>query len=221
MSTSPELKLLWWNIKDLIPYELNAKKHEKEQVKRIAKAISLHGFDQPIVVDKNGVIIKGHGRRLAVLELGTGYRHWPMVPVVQHKHLNPDEVKAMRLADNRVAVGDLDSELLRADLATMDAEALKGIFDDKELLFGTADLGEMNAGVFVDDMDGVLAEQKAELEEKVAATAGGRVTLAKAFGFKDIPAAAQIAITALMAKAEALTGLKNQEALVAFAHQLG
>lgn len=214
MTAPKPLKVALWPVGDITPYELNAKKHEKDQVKRIAEAIRRHGWDVPIVVDRHGVIIKGHGRRLAALELGL-----EKVPVIVREDLSPDEVKAARLADNRVAIGDYDTDMLRAEIASID-ESLKGIFDDKELEFLVADLGTVDTGVFVDDMDGVLAEQKAELEAKSEAASKGRVTLTRAFGFKDIPAAAQIVITALMAKAEAATGLKNEEALIAWAQKL-
>jgi ParB-like chromosome segregation protein Spo0J len=53
------------NPKDLVPYSKNAKKHPSEQVKRIAKSIKEFGFRQPIVIDKDNVVIIGHGRLLA------------------------------------------------------------------------------------------------------------------------------------------------------------
>jgi hypothetical protein len=201
-------------VKDLIPYDNNVKKHDKDQVKKIAEAIRRHGFDVPIVVDRDGVIIKGHGRRLAAIELGL-----EKVPVLIRDDLSPDQVKAARLADNRVAIGDIDPEMLRIELATLE-EDMKGIFDAKELEFMDADLGEVNTGVFVTDMDAVMTEQKADLDARADAAAKSRVAVSKAFGFKDIPATGQLAITKLMAKAESETGLKNEEALIAWAGAL-
>ena len=55
------------------------------------------GFDQPIVVDKDHVIIKGHGRRLAALEL-----KMDVVPVVVRADLSPEQCMASRIADNHV-----------------------------------------------------------------------------------------------------------------------
>lgn len=153
MTTEPKIVLEHMPPKDLTPYDLNAKKHDKNQVAKIAQAIARFGFDQPIVVDRNGVIIKGHGRRLAAIELGL-----KTVPVWVRRDLTPDEVRAARLADNRVALSDLDTELLRADLSTMESDLLGGIFDDKEIDFGTSDLGLMNEGIFETDMDAVLEE---------------------------------------------------------------
>lgn len=214
MSAESKLKIELWSPDDCIPYDNNVKIHDPASVAKIAEAISRFGWDQPIVVDRNGVIIKGHGRRLAAKLLGR-----TEVPVLVRKDLTPEQVKAARLSDNRVAISDIDPEMLRAELAGIE-DQLKGIFDDKELTFMTADLGTMNADVFVTDMDAVLTEQKASIEAKASAAAAGEMPIAKAFGFPKIPASGQLAITAMMAKAEAATGLKNAEALVAFASSL-
>lgn len=211
-TTKPKIEMR--PLADVIPYEMNVKKHGPDQVKKIAESIRRFGWDQPIVVDKFGVIIKGHGRHAAATLLGL-----EQVPVWVRADLTPDEVKASRLADNRVAISDIDNEMLQAELASIEM-GLDGIFDDKELEFLEADLGAMDDGAFVDDMDRVVAEQKAEIGAKSDAAAGARVPLSKAFGFKNIPGAAQIAITNMMAKAVAATGLAGEAALVAWAASL-
>lgn len=197
-----ESKLEKWAIEDLIPYELNAKKHEKDQVKRIAQSIKQFGFDQPIVVDQYGVIIKGHGRRLACMELGM-----KEVLVLVRYDLTPDQVKASRLADNRAALGDLDTSKFMADLAEFNADLLDGIFDAKEIDFGTADLGEMDTGAFMDDMDKVLEDQEKDLEQRTAAAGEARVTIARAFGFKDVSVDTSRAIAKLLVRAESETDM--------------
>ena len=63
-----DFKVESWDVEKLIPYENNVKIHDEKQVKKIAESIKRFGWDQPIVVDKDGVIIKGHGRRLAALK---------------------------------------------------------------------------------------------------------------------------------------------------------
>lgn len=209
-------KIEEWAIGNLIPYEFNAKKHEKEQVVKIAAAIRRAGkFDQPIVVDRDGVIIKGHGRRLAAIELGM-----KTVPVIVYRHLTSqmDETKAMRLSDNRVAISDIDSDMLRIDIKSMgDSSILADAFDLKELEFLDKDPFEINDAAFVSDMDKVLSDQREETASKAAAASGSRVSLAKAFGFKDIPVSGQVHINRMMAKAEALTGLEGCDALLKFA----
>lgn len=195
----------------LIPYELNAKKHDPDQVSRIAASISNFGWDQPIVVDRYGVIIKGHGRRLAAISLGL-----KEVPVLVRDDMTPDQVKASRLADNRAGLSDIDPELMRLALAELDTSLLTSIFDTKELEFMDVDLGSMNAGAFVDDMGAVVEAQKNDVADSMAKIAVARTPLAKAFGFKDIDASDQIHITTLMARAEAATGLTEAPALIAF-----
>lgn len=203
-----DLKIEYWPVANLIPYELNAKKHEKDQVARIAEEIRRHGFDQPIVVDRDGVIIKGHGRRLAAISLGMD-----KVPVLVRSDLTQDQVRAARLGDNRVAISDLDPEVLRAALAEIE-EDLTGVFDAKELEFMEADLGSMNTDAFITDMGAAVAEQKSVIADKTAASVLARVPLAKAFGFKDISAGDLAIINKTMARAEAVTGMTGDQALV-------
>lgn len=214
----PGIALEMWPIADIIPYETNAKLHTPEQVTKIATSIARGGFDQPIVVDRYGVIIKGHGRRLALMEL---QRETAMVIV--RRDLDPEQVKAARLADNRVAQGDYDLDMLRDEIAELaDGGELTGIFDSKELEFIPADLGAMNIDAFVTDMGEVLAEQKEKTDATIAAHAGTtvRVTVAKALGFRDVAAADQIVLTGFMARAEAATGKKNDEAFIAYIQSL-
>lgn len=216
MSDAKPMKIELWDIGALVPYENNVKKHDLTQVSKIAASIQRHGWTQPVVVDKNGVIIAGHGRRLAALELGL-----KKVPVLVRSDLTDDEVKALRLADNRVAMSDYDPEMLRVELASLEAD-MSGIFDDKELEFLDADLGEMNTGAFVTDMDAVVAEQKTDLAARAEHAAAAQVALAKAFGFKTVPATAQMLVNKVMALAEAdgaAKGLKGADALVAWLEQ--
>lgn len=219
MSTAmsiPDVVVERWPIENITPYRLNVKKHEKDQIKRLCAAIVRSGrFDVPIVVDKDGVIIKGHGRRLAALELGMKF-----VPVICHRDITPEQAREMRLADNRVAISDIDTEMLKVELEGLDLANLDGIFDIKELDFFTADLGHMSVDPFVGDMDVVIADQKTDMAERVEKAASSRVPLHKAFGFKDISVASQIHITRLMGKAEAATGLTGEEALIAYAAAL-
>lgn len=201
-----------WPIENLTPYEKNAKIHTVDQVARIATSISQFGWrGNPIIVNEHGVIIAGHGRRLAAIELGMR-----TVPVVVIKGLSEEKERALRLADNRAAEGDIDSDLFRAELEEIGVIDLRGIFDDKELDQFTADLGEMDAGAFVSDMGAVVEEQRESMSARVKEAASERVSLSKAFGFKDVSSADCIHISRLMAKAEAATGMREGEALAAY-----
>lgn len=79
--------------KDIKPYDKNAKKHPKKQVQQVANSIKEFGFNQPIVVDKNGVLIVGHGRLEAAKLLGL--KEVPTITV----DLTEEQAKAYRLAD--------------------------------------------------------------------------------------------------------------------------
>jgi len=119
----------------LTDYAKNAKKHPDEQIDKLAQQIDAFGFDQPIVVDKKLVIIKGHGRKRAALKLGLS-----RVPVII-SDLSESEAKAARIADNKVTSLEYDENLLKFDLHSlsqeefdlrltgMDGKELKGLVD--------------------------------------------------------------------------------------------
>jgi ParB-like chromosome segregation protein Spo0J len=94
----------------VIPYGENPKDHPTEQVDKIASSIKRFGWDQPIVVDSDNVIIKGHGRYKAAKKLGLD-----IVPVIDQSGLSEAQVRAARIADNRVSESDWDNELLSAE----------------------------------------------------------------------------------------------------------
>ena len=80
------------------PYAANPRKHPRDQVAAIARSIEAFGFTAPILVDKDNNIVAGHGRHLAaeLLDLAE-------VPVIRLERLTPEQVKAYRLADNKLA----------------------------------------------------------------------------------------------------------------------
>lgn len=199
-----------WPLDRLKPYERNSKKHDKAQVAKIAESIKQFGWDQPIVVDADGVIIKGHGRRLAAIELGL-----EKVPVLVRDDLTPEQVRAARLADNRVAISDIDTDLLRKELADLDFD-LSNIFDKKELDFSAVDLGEMNEAAFIADIDAAVTAQDEKTKQKITDLEQKRIPLAKVFGFKDILGANEILFNRFMGHCEHVTGKTGEAALVEF-----
>lgn len=112
-----KVSIIYRPIESVIPYVNNSKIHSPEQVERLAASIAEFGFDQPIVVDKENIIIKGHGRRLAALALGL-----KEVPVVIASHLNKFQIKAARIADNKVSSNDYDLDLLKLDLGSLKSD---------------------------------------------------------------------------------------------------
>ena len=116
---------------ELIPYSNNPKEHPDEQVKKIASSIKNYGWDQPIVVDADGEIIKGHGRLQAAETLGLDE-----VPVIWREDLSDAEAKAARIADNKTAESPWDDDLLATELEVLDD------FDDVELGFDDGKIDE-------------------------------------------------------------------------------
>jgi len=117
---------------DLIkPYLNNAKKHPTKQIKQIANSIKEFGFNQPIVIDKKNEIIVGHGRYLAARELGL-----KTVPFVRLENLSKEQVKAYRLADNKLNESEWDLKMVIDELKELDLKGfnidLTGF--DKDLL---------------------------------------------------------------------------------------
>ena len=207
-------KITVWAIDKVKPYELNAKIHDPKQVERIAKSISEFGWDQPIVVDADGIIIKGHGRRLAAIKLGLD-----KVPVWVRDDLTPDQVRASRLADNRVAIADIDSAVLQKELESLNFD-LDGIFDKKELEFLEADLGDFNEDAFVDDIEVEVGKQSEETARTVERAQTEDVRIDKALGFKTIKGSQERHVAAFMAQIEEQTGLQGADAFVDFVQKL-
>lgn len=110
----------------ITPYSLNAKKHPKKQIEQVANSIKEFGMNQPIVVDKFGVIIVGHGRYEACKSLG-----WSEEEILKHVKivdLTEEQAKAYRLADNKLNESDWDMELV--------LQELKGLSEDMFALTG-------------------------------------------------------------------------------------
>lgn len=199
-----------WDINRLVPYEKNVKIHDQQQVARIAQSIREFGWTQPIVVDIHGSIIAGHGRRLAAISLGM-----TEVPVWVRDDLDEVQVRALRLADNRVAEGQIDTMLFRKELEDLDFD-LTGIFDAKELQFSIADLGEIDTSSFVPDLDAAVALQTEATKQRAAEVTSKPVSLGKLFGFDKVQGSNQLAVQRLIAFIEHKTGKKGEDALVAF-----
>ena len=133
-------KIEYKSIEDLIPYARNQRIHSDEQVKKIAASIKEFGFKNPVIVDKDGTIIAGHGRCLAAEKLKI-----KELPVIVADDLNASQVKALRLADNKLQdLSEFDDELVKLEL-----EELKSLDFDINLT-GFDDLIDINA---LDELD--------------------------------------------------------------------
>ena len=113
---------------DIVPYAANAKKHDKRQINNVAESIKQYGFVQPIVIDRDGVIVIGHCRALAAKKLGM-----EEVPCVCVDDLTPEQVNALRLVDNKSNESDWDFDLLAVELPGLDLSAFDFDFSFPEL----------------------------------------------------------------------------------------
>ena len=125
-------------IEKLIPYAKNSRTHSDEQVAQIAASIKEFGFNNPVLIGEDDVIIAGHGRVMAARKIGL-----MEVPCIRLGHLTETQRKAYIIADNRLALNagwDVDlltielkslaEENFRLDLLGFDAQELAKMFDE-------------------------------------------------------------------------------------------
>lgn len=115
-------------IENIKPYEKNAKKHPAKQIRQIADSIKEFGFNQPLVLDKDKVIIVGHGRFEAAKLLKL-----KVVPCIT-VNLPAKKARAYRLADNKLNESDWEMELVIEELKELDESILELTGFDKDLI---------------------------------------------------------------------------------------
>jgi ParB-like chromosome segregation protein Spo0J len=109
----PEIALI--SVRKLHPNKRNSRTHSKKQIRQIANSIRRFGWTYPILTDENRVILAGHGRYYAALELGL--REVPIIPV---SGLSDAEKQALALADNKIAANaGWDRQLLAQELGEL------------------------------------------------------------------------------------------------------
>ncbi len=109
------MKITEVSVKELKPYAKNTKKHDKTQIANVAESIKQYGFVQPIVVDKDNSIVIGHCRYEAAKKLKL-----ETVPCVCVDELTDEQVKALRIVDNKSNESPWDMEFLADELAEID-----------------------------------------------------------------------------------------------------
>ena len=139
----PDLIVSALPVASLVPYAENARTHSPSQVTQIAASIAEFGFVNPVLVDADGVLIAGHGRVMAARQLGLA-----SVPVLRLGHLSPAQARALRLADNQIALNSgWDEALLAAEIARIRDEA---VVDLDVLGFSGMELDRLLAAVGIE-----------------------------------------------------------------------
>lgn len=106
------MKIIEKRLEDIRPYDNNPRLNDKA-VPAVAESLKEFGWQQPIVIDRDGVIVAGHTRYKAALELG-----WETAPCKYADELTPEQVNAYRLADNKTAeLAEWDAEKMAEELA--------------------------------------------------------------------------------------------------------
>ncbi|MFN0263232.1 site-specific DNA-methyltransferase [Tepidamorphus sp. 3E244] len=156
--TTP-LAITYRPLGELKPDPRNARTHPKKQIDQIAASIRSFGFTNPILTDPDGGVIAGHGRLLAAKMLGLDE-----VPTVTLTGLSDAQVRALRIADNKIALGaGWDLELLRLELG--DLSGLDIEFDLSLTGFSTGEIDVILKGPDDPD-DEVIPEVPAEPRTK-------------------------------------------------------
>jgi 16S rRNA G966 N2-methylase RsmD len=109
------LKVEYLTTQCLKCYKRNARSHSKKQIRQIAASIERFGFTNPLLIDKDDMILAGHGRLAAARLLGLS-----RVPCVRLDHMTPAEKQAYVIADNKLALNaGWDEELLAQELSEL------------------------------------------------------------------------------------------------------
>jgi ParB-like chromosome segregation protein Spo0J len=136
------LKVQQADISKLKPYWRNPRKRTAESIRKIADSIKVYGWRQPIVVDRDFVIVIGHGRYEAATLLET-----KRVPIHIATDLTKEQVRALRLADNRVheeSYWDMSSLLAEiGELKELDFDLSMAGFEPEDLKRLAEDIGEI------------------------------------------------------------------------------
>ena len=105
------MEIVLKKLKDLKPYEKNPRRND-EAVEYVANSIKEFGFKVPIVLDKDNVIVAGHTRYKASVQLGL-----KEVPCIVADDLTEEQIKAFRIADNKVGeIAEWDEDLLAIEM---------------------------------------------------------------------------------------------------------
>jgi ParB-like chromosome segregation protein Spo0J len=145
-----KLQFDYINISELIPYARNSRLHSDAQINQLCSSIKEFGFISPVVIDKNNVIIAGHGRVLAANKLKI-----EQVPCVRAEHLTDTQIRAYCIVDNRLAeTSTWDTEMLSLELKELeelDFDVSIMSFDDKKLSEETEEIPEEKDSKLKDD----------------------------------------------------------------------
>lgn len=132
-----ELKIEYLSPEELTPYENNTRKHAPEDIEQIKKSILEDGFNDPIGIwGDHNIIVEGHGRQIASLEL-----HLEKVPVIRLDHMTDKQRRDYAIRHNRTAeLSNWDFSKLEEEIAQLEIEGSD--FDGLKFTFASSDMTE-------------------------------------------------------------------------------
>lgn len=142
MEKNDNLRVSYKNIDEIIPYKNNPRKNDNA-VEYVKNSIKDFGFKVPIVIDEDNIVVAGHTRLKAAKELNLD-----RIPCIVADDLTEEQIKAFRLADNKVSeFSKWDFDLLNSELDELDIDSeLYGFFEDDE--FDISYIDELNENGF-------------------------------------------------------------------------
>lgn len=141
------MEIIMRKVGELVPYEQNTKKHDEKQINNVANSIKRFGWQQPLVIDENSVVVIGHCRLLAAKKLGM-----KEVPCTVASGLSEAEIRELRIADNKTNESPWDLDMMEVELPDLD-------FDGFEFDFPQA-MGDVNIDDFFTDAEAKKKEPK-------------------------------------------------------------
>lgn len=136
-------------IEDLKPYENNPRFND-DAVQYVANSIKEFGFKIPMIIDKNNIIVAGHTRYKAAIELGL-----KEVPCIVADDLTDEQIKAFRIIDNKTN----DMASWNDDLLGLEMKDLLGDFDMTDYGFGDFEISMLTEDMEPEDYDGDLIKE--------------------------------------------------------------
>lgn len=130
----------------LIAYVQNVKQHPDSQIDKLVSSIAEFGFTVPLIIDQHNVVIAGHGRLAAALKMQLA-----KVPCIVRDDLSPAQIKAYRIADNKLAESPWDADALRLELeqlAELDFDLTLTGWDEDDLAAFDIDIDFESGQIF-------------------------------------------------------------------------
>ncbi len=204
-------------IDQLIPYKHNSKVHTEEGIKALMASINQFGLDHAITVDKDMIIIGGHGRVEACKRLGMKY-----VKVQVRDDLSKQAANKLRISENRVTSTEYDTEQSKLELEEINLDDMEDIdiqalgFEKVELDKLFDDYNEVDEEMFTTDLDADIDRQTEQGRGDIQKADAKPVSVTAALGFKTVPIAASRSVAKFIASLQDEYSMSAEKSFLRF-----